>query len=140
MNVWRDGTSGSASSALTPSSCLWHYLGMAGHPRRYSELTEVGYLHNLLPLQKFITYVAFITIAGQFIFLFNLFWSMKFGKKASDNPWEATTLEWTTATPLRMTTSPVAHPLSITGLTNTVCRASPRDFVMQTDPLTVAVR
>jgi len=29
-----------------------HYLGMAGHPRRYSELTEVGYLHNLLPLQK----------------------------------------------------------------------------------------
>src|SRR5260370_7702489 len=76
-----------------------HYLGMAGHPRRYSQLTEVGYLHSLLPLQKFITYVAFITIAGQFIFLFNLFWSMKFGKKAIDNPWEATTLERTTATP-----------------------------------------
>jgi len=99
MNVWRDGTSGSASSA--PLRHLHAYalsLEWRGHPRRYSELTEVGYLHNLLPLQKFITYVAFITIAGQFIFLFNLFWSMKFGKKASDNPWEATTLEWTTAT------------------------------------------
>ena len=30
----------------------------------------------LIPLQKFITYAAFITIAAQFIFLFNLFWSM----------------------------------------------------------------
>ena len=52
-----------------------HYLGMAGHPRRYSQLTEVAYLHGLIPLQKFITYAAFVTIAGQFIFLLNLFWS-----------------------------------------------------------------
>jgi cytochrome c oxidase subunit 1 len=75
-----------------------HYLGMAGHPRRYSQLTEFAYLHPLIPLQKFITYMAFVTIAGQFIFLANLFWSMKYGEKASDNPWEATTLEWITAT------------------------------------------
>src|SRR5712664_151104 len=71
-----------------------HYLGMAGMPRRYSQMTEVAYLHNLIPLQKFITYAAFITIAGQLIFLVNLFWSMFKGPKASDNPWEATTLEW----------------------------------------------
>ena len=45
------------------------------------------------------TYAAIITIAAQFIFVFNLFWSMFKGPKASDNPWEATTLEWTTATP-----------------------------------------
>src|SRR3989440_516876 len=72
-----------------------HYLGMAGMPRRYSPLTEVAYLHGLIPLQKFITYAAFVTIAGQLIFLVNLFWSMFKGTKASDNPWEATTLEWT---------------------------------------------
>src|SRR6266567_944306 len=70
-----------------------HYLGMAGMPRRYSQLTEVAYLHDLIPLQKFITYAAFVTIAGQLIFVVNLFWSMFKGKKASDNPWEATTLE-----------------------------------------------
>jgi len=68
MNVWRDGTSGQPRRTYAIFMPM-HYLGMAGHPRRYSELTEVGYLHNLLPLQKFITYVAFITIAGQFIFL-----------------------------------------------------------------------
>ena len=71
-----------------------HFLGMAGHPRRYSQLTEVHYLQPLLPLQRFITWAAFVTIAGQVIFLFNLFWSMWRGKKAEVNPWEATTLEW----------------------------------------------
>jgi len=76
-----------------------HYLGMAGHLRRYSQLTELNYLHPLVGVQTFMTYAAFVTIGGQFIFLFNLFWSMKFGKRASDNPWEATTLEWITATP-----------------------------------------
>ena len=38
-------------------------------------------------------------LRAQFIFVINLFWSMFKGPKASDNPWEATTLEWTTATP-----------------------------------------
>jgi cytochrome c oxidase subunit 1 len=28
-----------------------------------------------------------------------LFWSMRFGAKASANPWGATTLEWTTPSP-----------------------------------------
>src|SRR5512140_2457925 len=36
-----------------------HYLGMAGHPRRYSSLAEVSYLHQLMPLQKFISIAAF---------------------------------------------------------------------------------
>ena len=27
-----------------------HYLGMAGQPRRYSQFTEVAYLHHLMPL------------------------------------------------------------------------------------------
>jgi cytochrome c oxidase subunit 1 len=117
-----------------------HYLGMAGHPRRYSQLTEVGYLHNLLPLQKFITYVAFITIAGQFIFLFNLFWSMKFGKKASDNPWEATTLEWTTATPPPHDNFAGRTPVIHHGPYEYSVPGEPRDYVMQTDPLPVVVR
>src|SRR5260370_977000 len=76
-----------------------HYLGMAGMPRRYSQMTEVAYLHGLIPLHKFITCEAFVTIAGRLIFPINLFWSMFKGPKASDNPWEATSAEWTTGTP-----------------------------------------
>jgi cytochrome c oxidase subunit I len=111
-----------------------HYLGMAGHPRRYSQLTEVAYLHDLIPLQRFITYAAIVTIAGQFIFLFNLFWSMKFGAKASDNPWEATTLEWITATPPPHDNFGGHTPVVHNGPYEYSVPGAPRDFVMQTDP------
>src|SRR5229473_2993270 len=111
-----------------------HYLGMAGHPRRYSQLTELNFLHDLMPLQKFITYAAFATIAGQFIFLFNFFWSMKFGKKASDNPWEATTLEWTTATPPPHDNFGGQTPVVHNGPYEYSVPGTPRDFVMQTEP------
>jgi cytochrome c oxidase subunit I len=34
----------------------------------------------------------------QVMFLFNLVWSLRYGKASGDNPWRATTLEWQTAT------------------------------------------
>jgi cytochrome c oxidase subunit 1 len=76
-----------------------HLLGIAGHPRRYSDLTGVQYVAAMLPLQRFITLAAIVTIAGQAIFLVNLFWSMLKGSAAEENPWESTTLEWTLPSP-----------------------------------------
>jgi cytochrome c oxidase subunit 1 len=114
-----------------------HYLGMAGHPRRYSQLTEVAYLQPLMPLQRFITFAAFITIAGQLIFLWNLFSSMISGEKASDNPWEATTLEWTTATPPPHDNFGGHTPVVYHGPYEYSVPGAPRDYVMQTDPATV---
>jgi cytochrome c oxidase subunit I len=114
-----------------------HYLGIAGHPRRYSQLTEVDYLRDLIPVQKFITYAAFVTIAGQLIFLFNLFWSMFRGKQASDNPWEATTLEWTTATPPPHDNFGGHTPVVHNGPYEYSVPGAPRDYVMQTDPAAV---
>ena len=76
-----------------------HFLGMVGHPRRYSEISGVDFLAPLEPVHVFITIAAFVTAAAQLVFLFNLFWSMFRGKKASENPWEATTLEWTVPSP-----------------------------------------
>jgi cytochrome c oxidase subunit 1 len=128
--------------SLVGTYCIFmpmHYYGMAAGLRRYSQSTEVAFIHNLLPLQKFITFAAFITIAGQLIFLFNLFWSMKFGKKASDNPWEATTLEWTTATPPPHDNFGGRTPVINYGPYEYSLPGAPRDFVMQTDPLTVKV-
>ena len=114
-----------------------HYLGMAGHPRRYSQLTEVAYLHNLIPVQTFMTYAAFVTIAAQFIFLINLFWSMFKGPKASDNPWEATTLEWTTATPPPHDNFGGRTPAVHHGPYEYSVPGAPRDYIMQTDAATV---
>jgi cytochrome c oxidase subunit I len=113
-----------------------HYLGMAGQTRRYSQFTEVAYQTKLLPLQTFMTYAAFITIAAQFIFVINLFWSMFKGPKASDNPWESTTLEWTTATPPPHDNFGGVTPVVHHGPYEYGVPGAAKDYVMQTDPAT----
>src|SRR5437773_2174982 len=60
-----------------------HYYGMSAGLRRRSESTEVAYILKLLPIQRFITIAAFVTIASQFIFVINLFWSMFKGDRKS---------------------------------------------------------
>jgi len=76
-----------------------HFLGMVGHPRRYPSGENFAFLGPLQGVHLFISIAAFITMAGQLIFLYNFFWSMKRGKKAEVNPWHATTLEWTVPSP-----------------------------------------
>src|ERR1700730_10232162 len=77
-----------------------HFLGLAGHPRRYFDTTAVEFLKKLQPVHVFISIAAFITIGAQLLFLFNFFWSLKFGKEAKEeNPWHATTLEWSIPSP-----------------------------------------
>jgi cytochrome c oxidase subunit 1 len=114
-----------------------HYLGLAGQTRRYSQFTEVAYQAKLIPLQTFITFAAIITIAAQFIFVINLFWSMKKGPKASDNPWEATTLEWTTATPPPHDNFAGHIPQVNHGPYEYSVPGASRDYIMQTDPARV---
>jgi cytochrome c oxidase subunit 1 len=111
-----------------------HYLGMAGHPRRYSQLTELAYLHPLIPVQRFMTYAAFVTIGAQLIFVVNLFWSMFKGQKAADNPWDATTLEWTTATPPPHDNFGGHTPVVTHGPYEYGVPGGARDFIMQNDP------
>ncbi len=114
-----------------------HYLGIAGGTRRYSQYTEVAYLTKLMPIHQFMTYAAIITIAAQFIFVINLFWSMFKGPKASDNPWEATTLEWTTATPPPHDNFGGVTPVVYHGPYEYGVPGAAKDYVMQTDPVNV---
>ena len=111
-----------------------HFLGMAGNPRRYSDFTELDYLQQLIPLHKFMTYAAFFTTAAQFIFVINLFWSMWKGPKANDNPWESTTLEWTTASPPPHDNFGGKTPVVYHGPYEYSVPGAPKDYVMQTDP------
>ena len=75
-----------------------HYLGLVGNVRRYSAFVD-DYLAPLIPVHKFITIAALLTGAAQLIFLWNLIWSRFRGPIASENPWEATSLEWSTSSP-----------------------------------------
>ena len=75
----------------------FHYLGMAGNVRRYQAFTP-DYMQRFVPLHQFITIAALVTGAAQLIFLYNLIHSRFWGEPASDNPWQATSLEWSTPT------------------------------------------
>ena len=87
--------------------------------------------HQLI---HFATWAAIITVAAQSIFIFNFFWSMFKGKKASDNPWEATTLEWTTATPPPHDNFGGKIPIVYRGAYEFGVPGAPDDYVMQTTP------
>ena len=47
-------------------------------------------------LNASITVSALIVGLSQLIFLYNVVWSLRHGKKAGHNPWGATSLEWQT--------------------------------------------
>ena len=81
----------------------------------------------------FVSVEAIITITVQFLFYFNVFWSMFKGKKAGENPWEATTLEWNTSSPPPHDNFAGVLPVVYHGPYEFAVPGAPRDFVMQTD-------
>jgi cytochrome c oxidase subunit 1 len=112
----------------------FHVMGMAGAPRRYAGHDKLNYLQSIMPMNRFISWVAFITIAGQLIFLLNLIWSWIKGPKASDNPWEATSLEWTIPSPPPHDNFAGIEPEVYRGAYEYGVPGAAKDFLMQTDP------
>jgi cytochrome c oxidase subunit 1 len=109
-----------------------HYLGLAGNVRRYSAFTD-DYLKPLIPLHRFITIAALFTGAVQLVFLFNLIRSRFAGAPAPANPWEATTLEWSTTSPPPFDNFG-GHPPVVTHGPNEYGGISGPDYVMQAAP------
>ncbi|TDO77980.1 cytochrome c oxidase subunit 1 [Flavobacterium chryseum] len=73
-----------------------HFIGLAGLPRRYYTNTNFPLFDDLQNVNVLITTFALIGGAFQLVFLYNFFSSIFYGKKAVQNPWKSTTLEWTT--------------------------------------------
>src|SRR5712672_1382068 len=115
----------------------FHYLGMAGNVRRYSAFVD-DYLQPLIPVHRFITIAALFTGFAQLIFLYNLIHSRFAGAPASDNPWEATSLEWSTATPPPFDNFGGKHPVVYHDPFQYGVKSSVGDYVMQTSPEQVA--
>ncbi len=76
-----------------------HILGMAGHMRRIYNPTQYEFLKPIQGINLFISMSAFVLGSAQFLFLANIVWSLIKGAKATENPWNANTLEWTTPSP-----------------------------------------
>jgi cytochrome c oxidase subunit I len=74
-----------------------HYEGLAGMPRRYYDFQNWESFKMFGGLNEFISFVSMIVFAAQLLFVLNFFYSIWKGRKVTTlNPWDATTLEWTT--------------------------------------------
>ncbi len=72
-----------------------HFIGMAGLPRRYYTNSNFPLFDDLADTNTIITVFAITGALIQIVFLYNFIHSIFYGKKASQNPWNSTTLEWT---------------------------------------------
>ena len=73
----------------------FHYLGLAGVVRRYQAFAP-DYMQRFVPVHQAITIAALTTGVVQLLFVYNLIHSRFWGKPAPENPWQATSLEWST--------------------------------------------
>ena len=71
-------------------------LGYLGMPRRYWDYSHMPEWQGLNVLS---TAGASILAIGYLLPMLYLLWSLRYGKIAPDNPWQATGLEWRTASP-----------------------------------------
>ena len=116
----------------------FHYLGLAGNVRRYSAFQD-DFLVPLIPVHKFITYAALFTGAAQLIFIANLAYSRFKGPQASPNPWECTSLEWSTpSSPPPFNNFGGQHPVVHHDPYQYGVKSSTGDYIMQTSPETGA--
>jgi len=109
--------------------------GLAGVSRRlYDGGQQYAHAQGVLHWNVFMSISAFCLFFFQLFFIINFFWSIKKGKKVnSDNPWDATTLEWDTPTPPPH--GNFIKPLEVfRGPYEYSVPGKSRDFVPQTEP------
>jgi len=116
--------------------------GYSGQHRRLFDPFQYEYISHLKMLNRWTSFFAFALAGTQVAFIVNFFYSIFAGKKAVDNPWEVTSLDWThTATP------PVYHnfdivPTVVRGphefANPEVKRALKRDYIDQVEELPLA--
>jgi cytochrome c oxidase subunit I+III len=73
-----------------------HIVGLLGMPRRiYTYPMGFGWdIYNIIS-----TMGSFIFAAGVLVFVWNFFWSWRYGESAGSDPWRGDSLEWATASP-----------------------------------------
>ena len=111
----------------------FHYLGIMGNVRRYADFVD-DYMQPVLGVHKFITIAALATGAVQLIFLYNLIHSRFWGKEAPQNPWEATSLEWTIPSPPPFDNFGGKHPVVYHDPYQYGVKGTTGDYIMQDSP------
>ena len=111
--------------------------GMAGMHRR---MYDGGASYELLNAQVlhwnvFISEAAWLLGVAQIPFILNFCLAWKYGRKVSDNPWEATTLEWSAPSPPPHGNF-IHQPIAYRGPYEYSVPEAEKDFTMQAEPPT----
>ena len=112
-----------------------HFLGLAGLPRRYYTNSAFPMFDELTDINQLITTFAIVGGLIQFIFVFNFFYSIFKGTKATKNPWESNTLEWTTPIERMHGNWPGEIPTVYRWPYDYSKPGAEKDFIPQTEPL-----
>jgi cytochrome c oxidase subunit 1 len=111
-----------------------HYIGIAGFPRRYYTWTGFDTFSTFMNLNTFITVAAVLAFFAQLFFLFNFFYSIFRGRRATENPWKSNTLEWTTPVNPGHGNWPGALPVVYRWPYDYSKPGAPEDFIPQNVP------
>lgn len=111
-----------------------HNLGLGGMMRRIADPTQYEHLRNLQPINIFVTISAILLGLSTIIFFVNFFHSMYRGEKAPENPWQATTLEWTLPSPVTLHGNFEQTPTVYHGPYEYSVPGMDKDFLMQNEP------
>ncbi|HEY6267459.1 MAG TPA: cbb3-type cytochrome c oxidase subunit I [Candidatus Acidoferrum sp.] len=77
-----------------------HWLGLIAHSQVSSSSTLAPAASAGSAMRNFITVAILLTVFAQGLFLINFLWSLFRGEKVlENNPWRATTLEWSVSSP-----------------------------------------
>ena len=76
-----------------------HIVGAGGMQRRIADPTVYEGLVRWMPMNRFMTYNAFLLFLAQIPFFINFFKSMVSGERCGNNPWKANSLEWHATSP-----------------------------------------
>jgi cytochrome c oxidase subunit 1 len=76
-----------------------HNLGLAGMVRRVANPLQYDALVPHQWVNVLVTYATLCLLAAQVPFVVNVVWTLLAGRRAPNNPWIATTLEWTAPSP-----------------------------------------
>ncbi len=108
--------------------------GLHGHMRRLADPGIYDFLKPIQWMQPILWWSAFALGASQLIFIINLIFTLGWGRRSEENPWQAGSLAWTTMSPPpvhNFDTTPVVtcgpHEFGVPGLTG-------RDWLLQNDP------
>ena len=112
-----------------------HFLGLAGLPRRYYTNTAFPMFEGLSDINEIITTFAILGGLVQLLFVFNFFYSIFKGTKATENPWGSNTLEWTTPIERIHGNWPGDIPSVHRWPYDYSKPGSEKDFIPQTEPL-----